>query len=164
MDLQPPCALARAKSAVQNIISIFFLPRDGTTIPLSHREPSPAVLSGVKHPASHKFPLRRAELSLEVLWTSSPTAFICEQGWEHRHTHYFFTMDLEESGSMQGTGGIFSSPSYSSLGSLPGLNWLKRCGAMAQPTSHCSPISISDQGRSQRLEKRRVAFTDEGMR
>lgn len=77
--------------------------------------------------------------------------------------HYFFTMDLEESGSMQGTGGIFS-PSYSRLGSLPGPNRLKHCGAMAQPTSHCSPISSSDQGRSQLLEKRPVAFTDEGMR
>lgn len=55
--LQPLCALARAISIVQNIISVFFFPQDGTTIPLSHTQPSPAVLTGVKRPASHKFGL-----------------------------------------------------------------------------------------------------------
>jgi len=49
--------VARAITAVQNIISIFILPRDGTTIPLSHSQPSPAVLTGVKRPASHKLGL-----------------------------------------------------------------------------------------------------------
>lgn len=50
----PFCALARAITAVQNLISVFLLPRDGTTIPPSPRQPSPALLNGLKCPASYK--------------------------------------------------------------------------------------------------------------
>lgn len=50
--LLPPSALARAMSIAHNLISTLLLPRDGTTIPLSHSQPSPVVLTGLERPAS----------------------------------------------------------------------------------------------------------------
>lgn len=46
-----PSAPVRAMSIAHNLISTLFLPRDGTTIPPSHSQPSPVVLTGLEHPA-----------------------------------------------------------------------------------------------------------------